>query len=95
MKVLLEAFLFFLFSVPIVTVALGDNDTVLPEPHLTIIGSTGTGKSTLGNVLLGCPPDSTNCTFPVCGDHQSCTKNTTYGIGKRFFVKKTTNGQII
>ena len=54
----------------------------LPEPKLVIVGQTGTGKSTLANVLLGESPDCSNCTFPVCTGQTSCTKSTKYATGK-------------
>ena len=75
MKVTFVANLFFLSTLSIASSAFGGNDTVLPNPHLTIIGSTGTGKSTLGNVLLGFEPDCLDCPFPGA-------TNTSYGIGK-------------
>jgi len=81
MKNPFEIYLLFFFFGGHVASGIAGNETALPDPHLTIIGSTGTGKSSLGNVLLGFPPDCENCTFPVCPDHKSCTKNTTYGIG--------------
>merc|ERR1711962_1834724 len=56
-------------------------EDVLPLPRVVIMGQTGVGKSTLANVLLGESPDCKNCTFPVCDDHNSCTKETSYGTG--------------
>ena len=81
MMISIIRYIFLSIAVINVKAKIGDDNTVLPDPHLTIIGSTGVGKSSLGNVLLGYPPDCDNCTFPVCPDHKSCTQNTTYGIG--------------
>ena len=75
MKVILVANLLFLSRLNVASSASAGNDTVLPEPHLTIIGSTGTGKSTLGNVLLGFDPDCLDCPFPGA-------TNTSYAIGE-------------
>jgi len=50
-------------------------------PRLVIVGQTGSGKSTLSNVLLGQSPDCENCTFTICDTHDSCTKETTYAVG--------------
>ena len=44
-----------------------DNSTVLPLPHIVIIGATGVGKSSLANVFIGQDPTCKNCTFP--GSH--------------------------
>ena len=54
----------------------------LPKPRMVILGQTGTGKSTLANVLLGQEFDCKNCTFPVCDGMNSCTKETKYATGK-------------
>merc|ERR1719495_1920265 len=54
----------------------------LPKPRLVILGQTGTGKSTLSNILLGQAFDCKYCTFPVCNGTNSCTKDTKYATGK-------------
>jgi len=53
-----------------------------PAPRVVIMGATGAGKSTLANVLIGASPDCENCTFPICKNHDSCTKDTTYATGQ-------------
>ena len=57
-------------------------DNTLPFPHLVILGGTGVGKSTLADVLLGEDPNCKNCTFPICGGGDSCTKDTKFAAGK-------------
>ena len=57
------------------------NAADLPEPRIVILGKTGSGKSTLANVLLGEDVDCESCTFPVCSNTDSCTKDTKFAVG--------------
>ena len=67
-----------------------------PDPRVVIVGATGTikgfykraklspkgvGKSSLADALLGCDPRAGGCMFNVCGDTNSCTNQTSIGIG--------------
>jgi len=75
-------FLMGLFSLFSINILIGFTSALeLPEPKIVIIGQTGAGKSSLSNVLIGQPFDCKNCSFTVCDDHNSCTKETTYAVG--------------
>ena len=62
-------------------------------PRLLILGPTGVGKSSLGNVLAGCEPNDENCFFPVCPGGHSCTKETK--IAQGFYLGNGPNVTLI
>ena len=52
-----------------------------PDPRIVIVGATGVGKSSLADALLGCDPRAGGCMFNVCGGTNSCTNQTSIGMG--------------
>ena len=56
-----------------------NNQSAMTDP--VVIGSTGVGKSTISNYLLGCQK-KTGCLFRTCIGRNSCTKSPAAGTGK-------------
>ena len=62
-----------------------------PYPRIVIMGQSGVGKSSLGNVLAGCEPsnEEEECFFPVCSGTDSCTAETS--IARAEYLGKWAN----
>ena len=67
------------------------SNLTLPLPHIVIVGPTGAGKSSLANALIGEDVMCTNCTFPICHDMDSCTKQTSYAASTWLGKDKVVN----
>ena len=76
----MKLFIFFvtLFSLNFMVYGDAETNLTLPFPHMVIVGPTGSGKSSLAMALIGEDVECENCTFPICWDSNSCTKETSY-----------------
>ena len=76
----MKFFIFFVTLFSLYFTVYGDAETnlTLPFPHMVIVGPTGAGKSSLAMALIGEDVECENCTFPICWDSNSCTKEPSY-----------------
>ena len=90
MNSIMKVVLVLLFTV---TSKLALTTSPFAYPRLLILGPTGVGKSSLGNVLAGCQPNDESCFFPVCPGGNSCTKETK--IAQGFYLGNGPNVTLI
>ena len=72
----------FIITITILCCILSSLAEEYPDPRIVIVGPTGAGKSSIAEALLGCDPLASDaCMFEVCHGLDSCTTETTAGIG--------------